>query len=147
MVVCKATPATTCRGTLLPFTLAQVVALPRHAEDDVMVAWWVPSPGANVNFKKGRTKQVMDLFGPWRPMGQMTVAELTGTAMPEVLVSQQACLEMNFSLTAEHELPFEVFEALRKKHSIDVTGLSLSLTKRGNVYRRFALLGCTPAPE
>ena len=112
-----------------------------------MVAWWVPSPGANVNFKKGRTKQVMDLFGPWRPIGQMTVAELTGTVMPDVLVIQQACLEMNFSLTAEHELPFEVFEAVRMKHSIDVTGLSLSLTKRGNVYRRFALPGCTPAPE
>ena len=125
----------------MPFTLAQVVSPPRTPTDSVLISWWLPDTTPIVDFKKGSKKQVLDLFGPWRPLVRLTLAELRGTQMPETLVSQGAVLEMNVDLTVESELPFQTFDDLRQRHAIDTTALSFSLTKRGNVYRRYALLG------
>ena len=75
-------------------------------------------------------------------MGELTMQEVSGTNMPQVFVSQGALLVMQFSLTAERELPFHCFEELRTQHGVNVTGLTYTLTKRGNVYRRFAMIGC-----
>jgi hypothetical protein len=44
-------------------------------------------------------------------------------------------------LSSDATLPYDVFDALRSHHGIDVTGLSVSSTHRGNLYRSYALLG------
>jgi hypothetical protein len=147
MVICKATPTTATKGIAMPFTMAQVLGPPRNANDDVLVCWWIPGESVAVNFKPGKKKTIVDLFGRWRPLSSMTVQELAGTLMPEVLVGQQAVLEMNFELTADDEIPFSCFDSLRTKHGVDCTSLTYSLTKRGNLYRRFALLGCNDLGE
>ena len=119
-----------------------MVATPRHANDDILVSWWLPGQSQAADFKPGKKKQVVDLFGPWRPMSTMAIPDLSGTTMPEPLISQGALLEVGFEFSENKELPFKVFDALRMKHSIDLTSLTHSLTKRGNVYRRFAMLRC-----
>ena len=108
----------------MPFTVAQVVGPPRAPTDTVLVSWWLPDVTPIVDFKKGSKKKAIDVFGPWRPLAQMKVPELTGTRMPETQVTQGAVLEMNFELTKENELPFDIFDFLRRRHGVDVTSLS-----------------------
>ena len=52
-VICKSTSLTKMNGTLLLFTLAQIVDC-RHAHDDILVAWWLPPLSAKADFKGGR---------------------------------------------------------------------------------------------
>ena len=77
-------------------------------------------------------------------MTAFTIADLKGTCMPETLVSQPTVLVMNFKLD-EGEIPFSVFNEIRNK-GIDMTALSCSLTKRGNVYRSHVLMGIGARP-
>ena len=78
-------------------------------------------------------------------MTAFTIADLNGTCMPETLVSQTAVLVMNFELDESDEIPFSVFNEIRNK-GIDITGLSCSSTKRGNVYRSHVLMGINARP-
>ena len=50
-------------------------------------------------------------------------------------------LECNFEFTSEQTLPYEVLDALRNQHGIDVTGFNMSMTHKGNLYRSYPLLG------
>jgi len=50
-------------------------------------------------------------------------------------------LECNFELSEAETLPYDVFDALRTLHNIDVTGFTFSMTHKGNLYRSYALLG------
>ena len=49
-------------------------------------------------------------------------------------------LECNFDLTEESALPYNLFDALRMRHSIDLSGFNTSMTRRGNMYRSYVLL-------
>ena len=139
LVICKSTPLTKMNGTPLLFTLAQIVDC-RHGRDDLLVAWWVPPLASKADFKGGRKKKIVDVFGPWKPLAQCTLDELDDTDMPCCLVSHDAVLEMNVELE-NGKIPFSAFDALRNKHGIDVTGLSTSLTQGGNLYRSHCLMG------
>ena len=57
------------------------------------------------------------------------------------MVALSQILECNFDLNDAGALPYDVFDALRTLHGIDITGFSTSMTHKGNVYRSYALLG------
>ena len=139
LVICKSTPLTKMNGTPLLFTLAQIVDC-RHGRDDLLVAWWVPPLAAKADFKGGRKKMIVDVFGPWKPLAQCTLDELHDTDTPCCLVSHDVVLEMNVELD-NGKIPFSAFDALRNKHGIDVTGFTTSLTQGGNLYRAHCLMG------
>ena len=140
-MICNATATTMVQNTTIPFTMGTIVSEPRHANDLALVSWWLPGRSATVDFRKGRKKHVVDIYGPWKPLNSFRVDELEGTMMPDSLVPLRAVLLMNFELNRENEIPFRVFDQLRKVHGKDCTALSLSQTKNGNVYRNHVLMG------
>ena len=95
---------------------------------------------ACVRARGGRKKDVLDIFGSWTPMEDFSIAALRQASLPHPLVNSDDILEWNFEWGPEHTIPYETFDALRLRHGIDVTGLNLSLTHRGNLYRSYALL-------
>lgn len=88
----------------------------------------------------GRKKEVLDIFGSWAPMEDFSVAAMRQASLPNPLVNADDILEWNFDWGPDRTIPYETFDALRVRHNIDVTGLNLSLTHRGNLYRSYALL-------
>ena len=61
-------------------------------------------------------------------------------ALPDPVVKTTDVLEWGFDLTVDHELTFETLDAVMDKHRIDITGLSLTSTSRGNRYRTYRLM-------
>ena len=110
-------------------------------ERRVVVVWYVPGLAPAETFRSGGKKKILDLFGPWATMDDMTVAQMRSCHIPAPIVHVHDVMECNFELTSEETLPYDVFDALRRRHGIDVTGLSTSMTHRGNLYRSYALLG------
>ena len=93
------------------------------------------------NFRGGKKKKVLDIFGPWTSIHALTVAQLRKCRLPQPVVALSQILECNFDLCDAGTLPYDVFDALRTQHDIDVTGFNASLTHRGNLYSNYALLG------
>ena len=87
-----------------------------------------------------RQKQLLDVFGPWSPVGEMSVEDLTKCRLPDPSLQAQCVLEANFDLADNQTLPCDVFDALRTRHSIDLTGFNMSMTKHGNLYRTYDLI-------
>ena len=81
---------------------------------------------------------MLGLFGEWCCVEQACPSDLVKTVLPDPLVHQDDILECNFEM--DPAIPYEVLDSLRLKHGIDVSGLSISLTHRGNLYRNHALL-------
>jgi len=48
--------------------------------------------------------------------------------------------EWGFDLTESHELKFETLDDIMDKHNLDITGLNLTSTSRGNRYRTYRLM-------
>ena len=71
----------------------------------------------------------------------MTVLHLSKCSLPQPVVALSEILECNFDLSNAGTLPYDVFDALRTQHDIDVTGFSPSMTHKGNLYRNYALMG------
>lgn len=90
--------------------------------------------------RSGRKKDVVDIFGSWAPVEDFSVAALRHASLPNPLVDTDALMEWNFEWGPDRTLPYEVLDAIRTQHGIDVTGLNMSLTRRGNAYRSYALL-------
>ena len=71
----------------------------------------------------------------------MSVEDLTKCRLPDPILFSQSVLEANFDLTEDNQsLPYDVFDALRTRHSIDLTGFNMSMTRHGNIYRSYVLL-------
>ena len=114
----------------------------RMARDQhTVVVWYVPDVAPVENFRGGAKKKVLDIFGPWTSIHTLTVAQLRKCRLPQPVVALSQILECNFDLSDAGTLPYDVFDALRTQHDIDVTGFSTSMTHRGNLYRNYALLG------
>ena len=105
------------------------------------VVWYVPGLASAETFRSGPKKKLLDIFGPWTSMHALSLAEYQVCSMPSPVVHLADILECNFDLSSDETLPYDVFDALRSHHGIDVTGLSVSSTHRGNLYRSYALLG------
>ena len=85
-------------------------------------------------------------LGHIRPMDEyacIDIGRIPGGAIspPPPVVHLSDILECNFDLSSDATLPYDVFDALRSHHGIDVTGLSVSSAHRGNLCRSYALLG------
>ncbi len=95
-------------------------------------------------FRRGRGKQVLDIFGPWEPYENLSHGEASSYVMPLVICKHADVLIGNVEL--EHgRIPFPVFDSLRSAHGIDTTGLSVSQTHYGNLYRAFVLMSAPAA--
>ena len=140
MVICRAAPGTMFNGTPLPFTLGLV--LPSHGaaqRDSILVAWWVPGLSPQANFKPGRKKHVVDIFSAWRPLDSLRLDEAKDSVMPPVIVPKGDIVELNVDLDCD-KIPYPCFDKLSAT-GIDVTGLNLSTTPGGNIYRSYILMG------
>lgn len=89
---------------------------------------------------EAKKKQILDVFGPWTPVDEMPVVDLTKCRLPDPILQIECVLEANFDLTENQTLPYDVFDALRTRHSIDLTGFNLSMTRHGNLYRSYVLM-------
>ena len=68
------------------------------------------------------------------------MGELTGATLPDPLAAVDHILELNFELRDDSSIPWDTLDAVRTRHRIDITGLNLSMTHRGNIYRNYVLL-------
>ena len=66
-------------------------------------------------------KQIIDVFGPWSPVEELTEEDLTKCRLPDPIMHIRSVLEANFDLTEHQTLPDDRFDALRNRHSIDLT--------------------------
>lgn len=99
MVIVKCGPEMQFNGDRLLFAMGAM--LPQSGSlraDALMVEWWVPSRSAAQTFRPGRKKDVVDVFSKWRPLSSVTMAELSKTRLPPVLVQTEDVLEFNFQL-------------------------------------------------
>ena len=87
--------------------------------------------------RQGRKRQILDVFGPWVPSEQVVVQNLE--PLPPSVISSEKILLWGFELEEENKLPFSVFDRLMED-GIDVTGLTISNTSRGNLYRAHRLM-------
>ena len=129
----------TYKGSPLPILMAMVMDLHSQADQIMLVSWWLPTYALQADMKPGRKKQVLDIFGSWRPADSLTLADIVGTKLPEVLVSVSSILQYNFKLRDGDKIPYNILDNLRNAHGIDLTGLSISLTPEGNLYRAYCL--------
>ena len=110
----------------------------------LVVVWLLPELTQVVNYRGGHKKKVVDVFGPWVPADHMDWKIVQQSCLPEAMVNESnqsvKILEANFMLTEEQSLPYAVIDALRTRHAIDLTGFSLSMTRRGNKYRSYVLM-------
>ena len=104
------------------------------------MAWYLPQLARQANFRGGQKKQIIDVFGPWLPVDEMAAEDLTKCNLPDPILHVQSVLEANFDFTEHQTLPYDVFDALRNRHSIDLTGFNSSMTRHGNLYRSFVLM-------
>ena len=124
-------------GLLLPFLIGVAIETPSTVEraHDVAVVWYVPGLASAETFRSGTKKKLLDIFGPWTSLHTLTLAECRACNLPSPVVNLADILECNFALSSDGTLPYDVFDALRRQHGIDVTGLSMSSTHRSTVYR------------
>ena len=103
------------------------------------MAWYLPQLAKIENFRGGPKKHIIDLFGPWVPMDEMAAEALKQCRVPSPILNLQSVLEANFELTCDQSLPYDVLDDLRTRHSIDLTGFNLSMTRRGMLCRSYVL--------
>lgn len=141
MLILRPTATATYNGVRALFTMGMMVpdsAVGRD-QDSFIVAWWVPRLANAETFRRGKRKQVIDIFGPWEPYEQLSHDEAHVYAMPTVLCTRADVLIANVNLE-DGRIPFTVFDSLRMAHGIDTTALSVSQTHYGNLYRAFVLM-------
>lgn len=105
--------------------------------DSALAQWFVPDISMEARIGGGRKKQIPDIFGPWLAADEVPLAEAGEITSPLVQASQVIC--WGFELDDIGQLPFEVFDKLYSV-GIDCTGLSVSSTSRGQLYRHHRLM-------
>ena len=124
-VLIAAPEGTMAHGQILPIAVGMAVET-SSKKGKLVVAWYLP--------------EMADLFGAWAPVEGMSVETLMRCRLPNAIVNVQAVLECNFDLTEESALPYDLFDALRMRRSIDLSGFNTSMTRRGNMYRSYVLM-------
>lgn len=110
-----------------------------HDQESFIVDWWVPRLAKAETFRRGKSKQVLDIFGPWEPYENLSHHEASEYVISFVVCNRADVLIANVELE-QGRIPFPVFESLRLAHGIDTTSLSVSQTHYGNLYRQFVLM-------
>ena len=130
---------TTAHGHEVPIIVGMVVDT-SSKKGILVVAWYLPELARMENFRGGAKKQIVDVFGPWVPVDDMSIEAANKCQLPAPIIGLQSVLECNFELREDLTLPYDVLDALRTRHSIDLTGFNLSMTRRGNIYRSYVLM-------
>ena len=138
-IVAAAPDGTRAHGQALPIVVGQVVDTSCR-RGSLLMAWYLPQLARQANFRGGQKKQIIDVFGPWLPVDEMAAEDLTKCSLPDPILHVQSVLEANFDFTELQTLPYDVFDALRNRHSIDLTGFNASMTRHGNMYRSYVLM-------
>lgn len=137
--VVAAPAGTEAHGQALPIMVGQVVDT-SCKRGSLLVAWYLPHFARSENFRAGTKRSIVDVFGPWSPVDEMTAEDLTKRRLPDPILQVQSILEANFDFTEKRTVPYDVLDALRTRHSIDLTGFNLSMTRHGNACRSYVLM-------
>ena len=131
------------RGSPLPIVLGMVMDLHAAGPDPVLlINWWLPQMAFENTMQRGRRREVVDLFGTWTPADSRELSEHVGTTLPSPLLSMSLILEFNVDMDSGlvyHAIPYGVLDKLQNRHGIDLTGLSVSRTANGGLYRAYRL--------
>lgn len=107
-------------------------------------SWYHPLESPELNFRPGRKKRVLDIFGAWIPADDISFED--SEVLPTAVQPANKVLVFDFDPEEDEtqagslRIPFEVLDQVMDHHGIDVTGLSFSSTKRGNLYRTHRLM-------
>ena len=101
--------------------------------------WLVPPLGPVVDHKPGYKQKIPDLFGAWVPLDDITMTDALMLEMPDCILSPSDVLIPNIQLSADGTIPYCILDELRSQHAIDVSGLQVSRTQKGNLYRSHVL--------
>ena len=140
VILCKSGLSSICRSgssLKMPFLMAMVVdCVP--TDPDVTVQYWVPPVAPVSRVGGGKKKMVVDLFGDWAPFDTLMISEAELVDFPDIIVQKADILEV-ITLTGLGTIPYTALDKLRLEHEIDVTGISLSQTHLGHLYRAHVL--------
>ena len=143
LVVTRVRPECNVRGHPIPFLVGRALdELPMDAvagSRGFLVAWFAPPVVKATTFRSGQKADVLDVFGPWHATDLMSLPQLRASNFPDPFVSLHDVLLANMEFTDDDTLPYWVFDALRLRHGIDVTGMNFSRTKGGQLYGCYAL--------
>ena len=134
-------PGTMFLGFPIPFLVGVVMQSPsdRRWADKCLVRWHVP-PLVNRKLATGKKGgRQLDIFGSWAEFDDVHLSMVHGGNLPDPMASLEDVLDSNFEMTENNELPFDTLDTLCQQHDLDVTGLSMSQTPRGNLYRAYVL--------
>ena len=84
-------------------------------------------------------RTIPDLFGAWVPLDDITMKAAVELEMPDCILSPSDVLIPNILLSADGTIPYCILDELRSQHDIDVSGLQVSRTQNGNIYRSHVL--------
>ena len=87
---------------------------------------------------------MVDIFGVWRPVDDIVLAQVREYAhvvLPATILSlSEEVIHSTLALEPDNSISYNDLDILRKDHGIDMTGLAVSATARGNQYRNYVLL-------
>ena len=138
LVICKPAGAS-MSGVKLPFNLGRVLSSPTEKSPELLVTWLVPPLSPVVDHKPGAKRTIPDLFGAWVPLDDITVTETLMLELPGCVLSPPDVLIPNILMEADGTIPYCILDELRSQHDIDVSGLQVSRTQKGNIYRSHVL--------
>ena len=140
-VVVKAPPDTVVLGHAVPFLVGVAVETSSSMTRDgvLAVVWYTPALSEAQTFRSGTKKKMLDVFGTWSSVDGLSVQASRTCRFPSPVVKVCDILECNFELSSDGAVPYDVFDALRLVHGIDITCLSQSMTHKGNLYRNYVL--------
>ena len=122
----------------LPFVVGLLHSV--HGENDDqkgLVEWLHPGKSTEASFKVGRKKQIVDLFGRWISAIDIPATEIL--PLPSSFISPSEVLAFGDILDDDNQVHFKVLDKIQE-HVPDFTGLSMSCTVRGNLYRTHRLM-------
>ena len=138
LVICKPAHACIC-GVTLPFMLGRVLSSPTERSPSLLVAWFVPPLSPVVDHKPGIKRKIPDLFGTWVPLDDIEATEALMLELPSCVLSPPDVLIPNILMEADGTIPYSILDELRSEHGVDASGLLVSRTHKGNVYRSHVL--------
>lgn len=121
-----------------------VVLIPVNKDDNLeseaFVQWYHPQQSQIANRRAGRKSQLLDIFGNWVPSSRMALQDLE--PLPSPRVKAVDVIDWDFEVEDSEGgvlIPFSTLDRVME-YGIDITGLNVSQTRRGNLYRTHRLM-------